>query len=70
MSSSSLIARVSASAVRRKASGDSGHPCGTPLATLNGKLLPPLALMYRMGFASVLVRVVAYLRKSSPNSEF
>eukprot|EP00967_Tisochrysis_lutea_P111202 scaffold174638_cov25-Tisochrysis_lutea.AAC.1 len=35
MSSSSLIARVRTSAVRRKANGDSGHPWGTPLATLN-----------------------------------
>eukprot|EP00967_Tisochrysis_lutea_P104448 scaffold158524_cov32-Tisochrysis_lutea.AAC.2 len=32
MFSSSLIARVIASAVSRKACGDRGHPCGTPLA--------------------------------------
>eukprot|EP00967_Tisochrysis_lutea_P096199 scaffold140738_cov31-Tisochrysis_lutea.AAC.1 len=56
MSSSSFIARVRASAVRRKADGESGHPCGTPLATLNGKLLPPFASTYRIGLASEFVR--------------
>ena len=46
MLSSSFIALVRASAVNRKASGESGHPCGTPLAILKGKLLPPFVFMY------------------------
>eukprot|EP00967_Tisochrysis_lutea_P108507 scaffold168080_cov30-Tisochrysis_lutea.AAC.2 len=66
MFSSLFIALVSASAVRRKASGERGHPCGTPLATVNGKLRPPLDFMYRIGRALALVSVLAYLRKSSP----
>ena len=71
MLSGSFIALVRASAVRTKAMGDSaGIPGvrGTPLAMLNGKLLPQLLLfMYLMGLASVFVSVFAYLRKFSPN---
>eukprot|EP00967_Tisochrysis_lutea_P130934 scaffold227090_cov34-Tisochrysis_lutea.AAC.1 len=67
MLSSSFTTLVRASAVSRKASGESGHPCGTPLAMLKGKLLPPFVLMYLIGLASELVSVFASLWKSCPN---
>ena len=55
--SSLLIARVRASTVRRKASGDSGHPCGTPLLIAKGKLLLPFVLMLCQSVYKCIMRL-------------
>eukprot|EP00967_Tisochrysis_lutea_P084072 scaffold117336_cov35-Tisochrysis_lutea.AAC.1 len=72
MLSSSLITLVRASAVSKKASGESGHPCGLwhPADYVKGKASAPVCFMYLIGLASALVRARAYLWKSRPKLSF
>ena len=53
-SSKSFIERVSASAITRNASGEKGHPYGTPLWMVNGSLREPLIFTRRVGGAAGL----------------
>eukprot|EP00967_Tisochrysis_lutea_P030075 scaffold35257_cov28-Tisochrysis_lutea.AAC.3 len=54
---SAFTSRVSPSAAKRKASGDSGHPWGMPQCIVKGLLRLPFAFIHRVGSASVLVRI-------------
>eukprot|EP00962_Isochrysis_galbana_P018948 scaffold5501_cov146-Isochrysis_galbana.AAC.1 len=56
------IRRVSASAITRKARGDSGHPWGTPHLMEKGLLRAPFALIRLIGGASGLERRRAHPR--------
>ena len=58
--SDSRISLVRPSAMTRNASGENGHPCGTPLRILKGFPLMPLCLTLRIGGESVLDIVVRF----------
>eukprot|EP00962_Isochrysis_galbana_P045030 scaffold17628_cov116-Isochrysis_galbana.AAC.1 len=62
--------RVGASAITKKARGDSGHPWGTPhlIEKEKGLLRAPFTLIRLVGSASGLERRRAHPRKYGPNS--
>eukprot|EP00962_Isochrysis_galbana_P037330 scaffold13011_cov129-Isochrysis_galbana.AAC.2 len=60
--------RVSASAITKKARGDSGHPWGTPHLIEKGLLRAPFALIRLVGSASGFESSRAHPRKYGPNS--